>query len=154
MDFFGNASLMKNRCQKINDKLDPLREVGLGYVKLGQSSSTLSGGEAQRVKLAFFLSKKNQKDTILFLFDEPSTGLHFHDIKKLLHSLNALVARGHSVVVIEHHLDIIKSADWIIDMGPEGGDAGGQVVFEGIPEEIIKERASYTGYYLKEKLKK
>jgi excinuclease ABC subunit A len=152
MEFFGNAEIMKNRCQKIHEKLEPLREVGLGYVKLGQSSSTLSGGEAQRVKLAFFLSKKSQNQSILFLFDEPSTGLHFHDINKLLISLNALVARGHSVIVIEHHLDIIKAADWIIDIGPEGGDAGGNIVFEGVPEDILNCKESYTGKYLKSKL--
>ncbi len=151
MDFFEEAPILKNRCKKIVEKLSPLREVGLGYVKLGQSSSTLSGGEAQRVKLAFFLSKKNQNESILFLFDEPSTGLHFHDINKLLISLNALVARGHSVVVVEHHMDIIKAADWVIDLGPEGGDEGGHVVFEGVPEDLIKNDKSYTGKYLKEK---
>lgn len=151
--FFEVASIMKGRCAKICEKLSPLREVGLGYVKLGQSSSTLSGGEAQRVKLAYFLSKKSESDSILFLFDEPSTGLHFHDINKLLISLNALVNRGHSVVVIEHHPDIIKSADWIIDLGPEGGDKGGRIVFEGIPEELIKNKESYTGKYLAQKFK-
>ena len=151
--FFEEALIMKGRCAKICEKLSPLREVGLGYVKLGQSSSTLSGGEAQRVKLAYFLSKKSESDSILFLFDEPSTGLHFHDINKLLISLNALVNRGHSVVIIEHHPDIIKSADWIVDLGPEGGDKGGTIVFEGIPEELIKNKESYTGKYLANKFK-
>ena len=152
MKFFEESEHLKRQCAKIIEKLEPLREVGLGYVHLGQASSTLSGGEAQRVKLAYFLSKKNQGESILFLFDEPSTGLHFHDINKLLHSLNALVSRGHTVLVIEHHLDIIKSADWIIDLGPEGGEGGGHVVFEGIPEDLIKEEKSHTGKYLRSKL--
>ena len=151
--FFEGANLFKNQCSRICEKLEPLREVGLGYVHLGQSSSTLSGGEAQRVKLASFLAKKSQNESILFLFDEPSTGLHFHDINKLLVSLNALVKRGHTVLVIEHHLDIIKCADWIIDLGPEGGINGGNIVFEGTPENLIKEDKSYTGKYLKSKIK-
>ncbi|MEQ8521144.1 MAG: excinuclease ABC subunit UvrA [Vicingaceae bacterium] len=153
MEFFAGAEKSKIQSQKITDKLNPLQEVGLGYIHLGQSSSTLSGGEAQRVKLAFFLSKKNQNDHILFLFDEPSTGLHFHDINKLLISLNALVNRGHSVIVIEHHLDIIKSADWVIDLGPEGGLEGGYIVFEGTPEDLLGSEISYTGKYLGAKFK-
>jgi excinuclease ABC subunit A len=138
--------------KKIVNKLSPLAEVGLGYIKLGQSSSTLSGGESQRVKLASFLSKENSKQSTLFIFDEPTTGLHFHDIKKLLEAFNALISRGNSVLIIEHNLEIIKSADWIIDLGPEGGKYGGSIVFEGTPEELIKCKESYTGKYLKEKL--
>jgi excinuclease ABC subunit A len=139
--------------KRIVDKLAPLAEVGLGYIKLGQSSNTLSGGESQRVKLASFLSKENSQQSTLFIFDEPTTGLHFHDIKKLLEAFNALIARGNSVLIIEHNLEVIKSADWVIDLGPEGGKNGGQVVFEGTPEELIKNKESYTGKYLKEKLK-
>jgi excinuclease ABC subunit A len=138
--------------KKIVNKLSPLAEVGLGYIKLGQSSSTLSGGESQRVKLASFLSKENAKQTTLFIFDEPTTGLHFHDIKKLLEAFNALISRGNSVLIIEHNLEVIKSADWIIDLGPEGGKYGGYVVFEGTPEELIKCQDSYTAKYLKGKL--
>ncbi len=139
--------------KRIVDKLSPLAEVGLGYIKLGQSSSTLSGGESQRVKLASFLSKENAKQSTLFIFDEPTTGLHFHDIKKLLEAFNALIARGNSVLIIEHNLEVIKSADWIIDLGPEGGKQGGKIVFEGTPEELIKVKESYTGQYLIEKLR-
>jgi excinuclease ABC subunit A len=138
--------------KKIVDKLSPLAEVGLGYIKLGQSSSTLSGGESQRVKLASFLSKENSMQKTLFIFDEPTTGLHFHDIKKLLEAFNALIARGNSVLIIEHNLEIVKSADWIIDLGPEGGKYGGKVIFEGVPEEIVNCKESYTGKFLKEKL--
>lgn len=137
---------------KILDKLLPLQKVGLGYVQLGQSSNTLSGGEAQRVKLAFYLSKGSNMDKTLFIFDEPTTGLHFHDIKKLLTSLNALVDSGHSVLVIEHNLEVVKTADWIIDLGPEGGDKGGNIVFSGLPEDLVKTNESVTGKYLKEKL--
>ncbi|NNJ55649.1 MAG: hypothetical protein HKP14_05935 [Bacteroidia bacterium] len=136
----------------INNKLLPLQEVGLGYVKLGQGSNSLSGGEAQRIKLATFLAKSQSKEKVLFIFDEPTTGLHFHDIKKLLKSFNALVDKGHSIVVIEHNLDVIKCADWVIDLGPEGGDRGGNLVFEGTPEELIGDKDSVTGKYLKEKL--
>jgi excinuclease ABC subunit A len=135
------------------DKLEPLNEVGLGYVKLGQSSSTLSGGEAQRVKLASFLAQKNTKSRILFIFDEPTTGLHFHDIRKLLKAFNALIEIGHSVIVIEHNLDVIKSADYVIDLGPGGGDKGGRLVFQGTPEELVKIEDSFTGKFLKEKIK-
>jgi excinuclease ABC subunit A len=133
-------------------KLQPLSDVGLGYIKLGQSSSTLSGGEAQRVKLASFLTRERSDEHILFIFDEPTTGLHFHDIRKLLDALNALVENGHSVLVVEHNMEVIKSADWIIDLGPEGGKEGGQLVFQGTPEDLVKEAASYTGKYLKDKL--
>ena len=137
---------------KIKNKLQPLQDVGLGYVALGQSSSTLSGGEAQRIKLASFLGKGNTKDKALFIFDEPTTGLHFHDILKLLKSFDALIEKGHSIIVVEHNLELIKCADHIIDLGPEGGENGGHLVAYGIPEEIIKNKASVTGTYLKEKL--
>ena len=137
---------------KIMQKLQPLHDVGLGYVQLGQSSSTLSGGEAQRIKLASFLVKGSSKEKVLFVFDEPTTGLHFHDIKKLLASFDALLEKGHSILVIEHNLDLIKCADWIIDLGPEGGENGGQLLAEGIPEEVAKNPDSVTGYYLKAKL--
>lgn len=142
----------ENDEQKIVTKLKPLQEVGLGYLQLGQSSSTLSGGEAQRVKLASFLVKGVSNDKTLFIFDEPSTGLHFHDINKLLTSLQALIELGHSVIVIEHQPDIIKSADYIIDIGPEAGKHGGEVVFAGTPEDLIKDKKSHTARYLKEKL--
>ncbi|MCX6235720.1 MAG: excinuclease ABC subunit UvrA [Bacteroidetes bacterium] len=137
---------------KIIEKLKPLQDVGLGYLQLGQSSSTLSGGEAQRVKLAFFLSKGATDTPTLFIFDEPTTGLHFHDINKLLDAFHALIEKGHSIIVIEHNMDVIKCADWIIDLGPEGGDHGGKVVFEGTPEELITVADSYTGKYLRGKL--
>ncbi|MDD4190015.1 MAG: excinuclease ABC subunit UvrA [Mangrovibacterium sp.] len=137
--------------KRIARKLQPLLDVGLGYVKLGQSSSTLSGGESQRVKLAAFLSKEKDTPT-LFIFDEPTTGLHFHDIRKLLDSFDALIARGHSIIVIEHNLDVIKCADWAIDLGPEGGKEGGTVVFEGTPENLIKNKDSHTGKALESKL--
>ena len=139
--------------KRIADKLRPLVDVGLGYVKMGQSSSTLSGGESQRVKLAYFLSQERGTGHILFIFDEPTTGLHFHDINKLLKSLNALVDHGHSVLLIEHNQEVIKCADWVIDLGPEGGEEGGYVVFEGKPEQLARCEASYTGKYLKAKLK-
>jgi excinuclease ABC subunit A len=147
LEFFKTANLTK-----IVQKLQPLQDVGLGYVQLGQSSSTLSGGEAQRIKLASFLVKGSTKDKALFVFDEPTTGLHFHDIKKLLTSFDALIDKGHSIIVIEHNLDMIKCADYIIDLGPEGGENGGQILAIGTPEEIIKNKASITGKYLKEKL--
>jgi len=136
----------------IRDRLQPLKDVGLGYIKLGQASSTLSGGEAQRVKLASFLGKEREDRHLLFIFDEPTTGLHFHDIHVLLQALNALVDRGHTVVIIEHNLDVIKTADWIIDMGPGGGDEGGRVVCQGTPEEVARSKESVTGSYLKDKL--
>lgn len=137
---------------KITQKLQPLQDVGLGYVQLGQSSSTLSGGEAQRIKLASFLVKGATKEKMLFVFDEPTTGLHFHDIKKLLASFDALIDKGHSIIVIEHNLDLIKCADYIIDIGPEGGANGGNLVAFGTPEEVAKNKKSITGIYLKEKL--
>jgi excinuclease ABC subunit A len=137
---------------KITQKLQPLQDVGLGYVQLGQSSSTLSGGEAQRIKLASFLVKGATKDKALFVFDEPTTGLHFHDIKKLLASFDALIEKGHSIIVIEHNLDLIKCADWIIDLGPEGGENGGQLLGAGTPEDLVKMKKSITASYLKEKL--
>jgi excinuclease ABC subunit A len=143
----------ENREQtKIVTKLKPLQDVGLGYVTLGQSSSTLSGGEAQRIKLASFLIKGSTKDKALFIFDEPTTGLHFHDIQKLLKSFNALIKKGHSIVVIEHNIDLIKCADYIIDLGPGGGENGGQLLAEGTPEEVVKSKKSFTAGYLKEKL--
>ncbi|WP_425237295.1 excinuclease ABC subunit UvrA [Ulvibacterium sp.] len=137
---------------KIVTKLRPLQDVGLGYVTLGQSSSTLSGGEAQRIKLASFLVKGTTKDKALFIFDEPTTGLHFHDIKKLLKSFDALLGRGHSIVVIEHNIELIKCADYIIDLGPEGGENGGNLMVQGTPEEVIQGKKSYTAKYLREKL--
>lgn len=137
--------------QKIINKIKPLADVGLGYVHLGQSSNTLSGGEAQRIKLASFLIKGNNSHKNLFIFDEPTTGLHFHDIKKLLKSFEALIEQGNTIIVIEHNMDVIKCADWIIDIGPEGGDKGGNLVFEGTPEQLIKEQKSYTGEYLRER---
>lgn len=145
MEFFqGKAAII--------NKLQPLQEVGLGYVGMGQSSNTLSGGEAQRVKLASFLGKGGTKpgDHILFIFDEPTTGLHFHDIRKLLHSINALIEQGHSVIIIEHNTEVIKAADWVIDLGPEGGEKGGHVTFEGTPESMMAEEGNYTAKYLKE----
>ncbi|MBF6654190.1 excinuclease ABC subunit A [Flavobacterium columnare] len=147
LDFFKT-----NNQNKIVQKLQPLQDVGLGYVQLGQSSSTLSGGEAQRIKLASFLVKGATKDKALFIFDEPTTGLHFHDIKKLLKSFDALIEKGHSILVIEHNLDMIKCADYIIDLGPEGGENGGQLLAFGTPEQIVKEKKSITGNYLKSKL--
>ena len=142
----------KTNMSKIVQKLQPLQDVGLGYVQLGQSSSTLSGGEAQRIKLASFLVKGSTKDKALFVFDEPTTGLHFHDIKKLLTSFDALIEKGHSIIVIEHNLDLIKCADHIIDLGPEGGELGGRILAVGTPEEIVKNKESITAKYLKDKL--
>ncbi len=147
LDFF-----TKTKQLKIAQKLQSLQEVGLGYVQLGQSSATLSGGEAQRIKLATFLVKGATNDKTLFVFDEPTTGLHFHDIQKLLVSFQALIEKGHSVLVIEHNLDLIKCADYIIDLGPEGGENGGYVLASGTPEEVIKNKKSITAKYLKEKL--
>ena len=153
VDFFKSESKeFANICRKIVEKLSPLREVGLGYVHLGQSSSTLSGGEAQRIKLASFLGMGQNLGATLFIFDEPTTGLHFHDIKKLLYALNALVEKGHSILIIEHNSDVIKSADWVIDIGQEGGNEGGYLLFEGIPEDLVKCEKSYTGKFLQDKI--
>ena len=145
--FFSN-----NNENRIATKIKPLKEVGLDYVKLGQSSNTLSGGEAQRIKLAYFLSKGETEEKTLFIFDEPTTGLHFDDINKLIISFNRLIEKGHSIICVEHNLDVIKCADWIIDLGPEGGDKGGEIVFTGTPEEIIHNNSSFTGKYLKNKI--
>lgn len=151
LEFFGaNKGTLEN---KIVNKLKPLSDVGLGYIRLGQSSSTLSGGEAQRVKLAYFLTKGVAESPTLFIFDEPTTGLHFQDIQKLLITFDALLRNGHSIIVIEHNLDVIKCADWLIDLGPEGGTDGGNLVFEGLPEDLLKVENSYTAKFLKEKLK-
>ncbi|HNA19262.1 MAG TPA: ATP-binding cassette domain-containing protein, partial [Chitinophagaceae bacterium] len=134
--------------KNIAKAIQPLSDVGLGYVKLGQSSDTLSGGEAQRVKLASFLGRGRASQKILFIFDEPTTGLHFNDIKKLLNSFNALIEQGHSIIVIEHNTDVLRSADWIIDLGPNAGDDGGELVFAGKPADIKKCKASITAKYL------
>ena len=147
MEFF-----TKHEVKKITNKLKPLQDVGLGYVQLGQSSSTLSGGEAQRIKLASFLVKGTSKEKALFIFDEPTTGLHFHDINKLLASFYALLDRGHTVIVVEHNIDLIKCADHIIDLGPEGGERGGQVVASGTPEVVSENSESFTAEYLKGKI--
>ena len=144
VDFFSAAKDSAG----IAKAIQPLQDVGLGYIKLGQSSDTLSGGEAQRVKLASFLGKGKGAGHILFIFDEPTTGLHFHDIKKLLTSFNALIEQGHSILVIEHNTDVIRSADWVIDLGPEAGDMGGNLVFSGIPSELKKVKESYTGKFM------
>lgn len=149
IEFFGAQS--GNTEKKIVKRLKPLQDVGIGYVKLGQSSSTLSGGESQRVKLAAFLANEKPEPTI-FVFDEPTTGLHFHDIKTLLKAFDALIAKGHTVIIIEHNMEVIKSADHIIDIGPEGGERGGNLVFEGTPEALVDCECSYTGKFLKEKL--
>ena len=146
VDFF-NASGGRDDV-KIANKLMPLINVGLGYVKMGQSSSTLSGGESQRVKLASFLAKERGEPT-LFVFDEPTTGLHFNDVKVLLEAFNALVEKGHSLIIIEHNLDIIKCADWVIDLGAEGGEKGGNLIYAGKPEGLMEVKESYTGQYLK-----
>ena len=153
IEFFGVESSSNSICRRIVERLQPLKEVGLGYVKLGQSSSTLSGGESQRVKLASFLTKDSGSSGILFIFDEPTTGLHFHDIKRLLKAFNALVDNGHTVVIVEHNMDVIKCADHIIDLGPEAGDRGGEIVFEGTPSELLSCKASYTANYLKQHIK-
>jgi excinuclease ABC subunit A len=151
VDFFSDKK--GNIDKRIVQKLKPLADVGLGYIKLGQSSSTLSGGESQRVKLASFLSQDKSLGSTLFIFDEPTTGLHFHDIRKLLEAFNALIEHGHSIIVVEHNLDVIKTADWVIDLGPEGGKEGGELVFCGTPDDLINCKLSYTGRYLNGKLK-
>ena len=136
-------------CKRIVERLKPLQDVGLGYIRLGQSSSTLSGGESQRVKLASFLTKDSAQGGVMFIFDEPTTGLHFHDINKLLAAFNALMERGHTIVIVEHNMDVIKCADWVVDLGPEAGTGGGRVVFEGTPRNLEQCPASYTGKYLR-----
>jgi excinuclease ABC subunit A len=150
IEFFEVGTTSTER--KIVERLKPLQDVGLGYIKLGQSSSTLSGGESQRVKLASFLQKDQAIHPHLFIFDEPTTGLHFHDIRKLLEAFNALLSKGHSLIIIEHNLEVIKCADWVIDLGPDGGEKGGELVFEGTPDELSKSSKSITGRYIKEKL--
>lgn len=151
--FFSENIKGNNTEYRIVAKLQPLADTGLGYLRMGQSSDTLSGGEAQRIKLASFLIKGSADKPTLFIFDEPTTGLHFHDIRKLLDSFNALIAKGHSIIVIEHNMDVIKCADWVIDLGPEGGNDGGMIIFEGTPEDLARQSNSYTGKYLGEKLK-
>ena len=145
--FFG-----EHKEKAITKRLQPLEDVGLGYIKLGQSSSTLSGGENQRVKLAYFIGMERQEPT-LFIFDEPTTGLHFHDIQRLLKAFNALIGRGHTILVIEHNLEVIKCADYVIDLGPEGGNKGGELVCEGTPEQVAEQKNSITAQFLKEKLR-
>ena len=152
IELFAVHAKGNNTEQKIVAKLQPLADTGLGYLRMGQSSDTLSGGEAQRIKLASFLIKGTAEKPTLFIFDEPTTGLHFRDIRKLLKSFNALIAKGHSIIVIEHNMDVIKCADWVIDLGPEGGIEGGRIVFEGTPEALAEQTVSYTGRSLKEKL--
>ena len=150
IDFFGEDD--SNIARRIVRRLKPLHDVGLGYIKLGQSSSTLSGGENQRVKLAYFMSQESRQKT-MFIFDEPTTGLHFHDIHVLMASFERLIAQGHTLIIIEHNLDVIKCADHVIDIGPEGGDGGGMVVVAGTPEQVAECDESYTGRYLREKLR-
>ena len=151
LDYFNEDTTL---CKKIRAKVLALKEVGLEYIQLGQTSNTLSGGEAQRIKLASFLCQSKSKQKKLFIFDEPTTGLHFHDVKKLIKALQDLVEMGHHVIIIEHHMDIIKSADYLIDLGPEGGIKGGELIYEGNPEDFIKNcnKNSYTKKYLKEYL--
>ncbi|NQY67420.1 MAG: excinuclease ABC subunit UvrA [Flavobacteriales bacterium] len=148
VEFFQQDDKSKTNLKKLVFKLKALQDVGMGYIKLVQSSGTLSGGEAQRIKLASFLIKNKKDIHTLFIFDEPTTGLHFHDVKKLLKAINALVEQGNTVIVIEHNLDVIKSADWLVDLGPEGGDEGGELIFEGLPEDLVSDSESYTGKYL------
>ena len=149
--FFDDANPL---CRRIIQKLGALKKVGLDYLQLGQSSTSLSGGEAQRIKLAYFLSKGEYEKKTIFIFDEPSTGLHFYDIVKLNRCFEELVDLGHSVVIIEHHMDIIKTADWLIELGPEGGKNGGEIIFEGTPEELVAKSSTQTAKYLSEKLRK
>ena len=149
IEFFGEDK-ETSTCRRIVERLQPLQDVGLGYIRLGQSSSTLSGGESQRVKLASFLSKDNDAKRIMFIFDEPTTGLHFHDINRLLKAFNALIANGHTIVIVEHNMEVIKCADWVIDLGPEAGDKGGGIVFEGTPKDLEECPNSHTGRFLKE----
>ena len=151
IQFFSEDAKSKT-AQKIVEKLYPLQNVGLGYIKLGQPSSTLSGGESQRIKLASFIGNESKEKPCFFIFDEPTTGLHFHDIHVLLQAFDALIKNGHTVLVIEHNMDVIKCADWIIDMGPEGGDKGGNVMFSGTPEELITKKDLHTAQFLRSKL--
>jgi excinuclease ABC subunit A len=153
LEFFRSHEDTSTACKRIVAKLQPLQDTGLGYVKLGQSSSTLSGGEAQRIKLASFLTKGQEAQPTLFIFDEPTTGLHFHDIDRLLRAFQMLIDNGHSLVVIEHNLEVIKCADHVIDLGPEGGEAGGHLLFAGTPDELVRQKGSSTGQYLKAVLK-
>ncbi|MBR6758783.1 MAG: excinuclease ABC subunit UvrA [Alistipes sp.] len=148
ISFFSEES-KNSTCRRIVERLQPLQDVGLGYIRLGQSSSTLSGGESQRVKLASFLAKDSAQRQIMFIFDEPTTGLHFHDINRLLKAFNALIANGHTIVIVEHNMDVIKCADWVIDLGPEAGDKGGRIVFEGTPRDLEQCENSHTGHFLK-----
>jgi excinuclease ABC subunit A len=155
LEFFSEESgpeKYKSIHARICNKIQPLADVGLGYIRLGQSSSTLSGGEAQRIKLASFLSKGNQATNTLFVFDEPTTGLHFHDIRKLLKAFDALVRNGNTLVVIEHNQEVIKCADWVIDLGPDGGQDGGRIVFEGLPEQLVDVPESLTGQCMRDKV--
>jgi excinuclease ABC subunit A len=152
IEFFGQNQEKNANANRIAAKLKPLADVGLGYLKLGQSSDTFSGGEAQRIKLASFLTKGSNDTPTLFIFDEPTTGLHIHDINRLLSAFNALLDKGHSLIVIEHNLDVIKTADWIIDLGPEGGEKGGFVLYEGVPEKLKNIELSHTAQYLGSKL--
>ena len=152
IDFFGSQE--EDMARQIARRLGPLVDVGLSYIQLGQSSSTLSGGESQRIKLAYFLSMSEEsasvrREKILFLFDEPTTGLHFHDVEKLLKAFDALIAKGHTVIVVEHNLDVIRAADWVIDLGPDAGDRGGEVVFSGTPEDMVCSGTSFTSDYLR-----
>ena len=153
IEFFGSEAESDSTCRRIVERLKPLQDVGLGYIRLGQSSSTLSGGESQRVKLASFLLKDSTEGNVMFIFDEPTTGLHFHDINTLLKAFGALIERGHTIVIVEHNMDVIKCADWVIDLGPEAGDAGGSVVFSGTPAELEKCEASHTGEFLRQRNK-
>jgi len=153
MEFFQHDGKPTTHGKRILARLKPLQDVGLGYLRMGQSSSTLSGGEAQRIKLAFFLVKGRSENPTLFIFDEPTTGLHFHDIHKLLIAFESLIGNGHSILVVEHNQEVIKCADWIIDLGKEGGEEGGNVVFEGTPEDLINVESSYTGEFLRKKLR-
>jgi len=150
IDFFSQSAEGKRAAKR----LSVLDEVGLGYLRLGQPATSLSGGEAQRIKLASHLSATHSEENILFIFDEPTTGLHFDDIAKLLRCLDALLDQGHSVIVIEHNMDVIKCADWVIDLGPEGGEAGGEVVAAGRPEELARRTESHTGRFLREVLRR
>ena len=152
IEFFSRGT--KSIHKRLVDKLTPLKDVGLGYVGLGQSSSTLSGGEAQRIKLASFLAKGDRQQHTLFIFDEPTTGLHIHDVAKLLESFQALLSQGHSIILVEHQMDLVARADWVIDLGPGGGKHGGNLMFQGLPEELTKVTKSHTGQFLSEIVKK